>query len=159
VGRQSRNSGRDCATASVAQPEKLSRDGAFDLLALLTDYFSTLRKYVPQRITPIASIAAKGLVCAAFEAISAEPTGVIQAIEVRKANANPSAAAGAETWHREIAIVNRLSMYPFGLERTLHLSARLDRNSGPSRRWLNQNDMAGQRGKLLRQGGNNGPRV
>jgi hypothetical protein len=34
-------------TASVAQAEKLSRDEAFDPLALLTDYFSTLRKYAP----------------------------------------------------------------------------------------------------------------
>jgi TnpA family transposase len=34
-------------TASVAQAEKLSRDEAFDPLALLTAYFSTLRKYAP----------------------------------------------------------------------------------------------------------------
>jgi hypothetical protein len=34
-------------TASVAEAEKLSRDEAFDPLALLTDYFSTLRKYAP----------------------------------------------------------------------------------------------------------------
>ena len=34
-------------TASVAQAEKLSRDEAFDPLALLTDYFTTLRKYAP----------------------------------------------------------------------------------------------------------------
>jgi hypothetical protein len=34
-------------TASVAQAEKLSRDEAFDPLALLSDYFSTLRKYAP----------------------------------------------------------------------------------------------------------------
>jgi hypothetical protein len=34
-------------TASVAQAEKLSRDEAFDALALLTDYFTTLRKYAP----------------------------------------------------------------------------------------------------------------
>ena len=34
-------------TASVSQAEKLSRDEAFDPLTLLTDYFSTLRKYAP----------------------------------------------------------------------------------------------------------------
>jgi len=34
-------------TASVAQAEKLSRGEAFDPLALLTDYFSTLRKHAP----------------------------------------------------------------------------------------------------------------
>jgi len=34
-------------TASVAQAEKLSRDEAFDPIALLTDYFTTLRKYAP----------------------------------------------------------------------------------------------------------------
>ena len=34
-------------TASAAQAEKLSRDEAFDPLALLTDYFTTLRKYAP----------------------------------------------------------------------------------------------------------------
>jgi TnpA family transposase len=33
--------------ASVAQAEQLSRDEAFDPLELLTDYFSTLRKYAP----------------------------------------------------------------------------------------------------------------
>jgi hypothetical protein len=34
-------------TASVSQAEKLSRDEAFDPLTLLTDHFSTLRKYAP----------------------------------------------------------------------------------------------------------------
>lgn len=34
-------------TASVSQAEKLSRDEAFDPLTMLTDYFSTLRKYAP----------------------------------------------------------------------------------------------------------------
>jgi len=34
-------------TSSVSQAEKLSRDEAFDPLTLLTDYFSTLRKYAP----------------------------------------------------------------------------------------------------------------
>lgn len=34
-------------TASVSQADKLSRDEAFDPLTLLTDYFSTLRKYAP----------------------------------------------------------------------------------------------------------------
>lgn len=34
-------------TASVSQAEKLSRDEAFEPLTLLTDYFSTLRKYAP----------------------------------------------------------------------------------------------------------------
>jgi TnpA family transposase len=34
-------------TESVAQAEKLLRDEAFDPLALLTDYFTTLRKYAP----------------------------------------------------------------------------------------------------------------
>jgi hypothetical protein len=34
-------------TASVALAEKLSRDEAFDPLALLPDYFTTLRKYSP----------------------------------------------------------------------------------------------------------------
>ncbi|MDP8985197.1 MAG: hypothetical protein M3N97_09155 [Pseudomonadota bacterium] len=34
-------------TVSVAQAERLSRDEAFDPLALLTDYFSSLRKYAP----------------------------------------------------------------------------------------------------------------
>ena len=33
--------------ASVAQAEQLSRDESFDALELLTDYFSTLRKYAP----------------------------------------------------------------------------------------------------------------
>jgi len=34
-------------TASVEQAEELSRDEAFDALELITDYFSTLRKYAP----------------------------------------------------------------------------------------------------------------
>jgi len=34
-------------TASVEQAEQLSRDESFDALELITDYFSTLRKYAP----------------------------------------------------------------------------------------------------------------
>ena len=34
-------------TASVEQADQLSRDEAFDALELITDYFSTLRKYAP----------------------------------------------------------------------------------------------------------------
>jgi TnpA family transposase len=37
----------DAFTASVEQADQLSRDEAFDALELITDYFSTLRKYAP----------------------------------------------------------------------------------------------------------------
>ena len=53
--------------ASVAQAEQLSRDEAFDALALVTDYFSTLRKYAPTFLNTFAfrgAPSAQGLLAA-----------------------------------------------------------------------------------------------